>query len=73
MERIVIAKQATDFHTSNFAQRVLHQYLVSNPIDDHITLIQNAYATQCAAMVRAIEKYFPADVKFTRPEGGMFI
>lgn len=73
MERIVIAKQATDFHTSNFAQRVLHQYLVSNPIDDHIALIQKAYATQCGAMVRAIEKYFPPDVKFTRPEGGMFI
>jgi 2-aminoadipate transaminase len=73
MERIVIAKQATDFHTSNFAQRVLHQYLVSNPIDDHIALIQKAYAAQCAAMVRAIRKYFPSEVKFTRPEGGMFI
>lgn len=73
MDRFVIAKQATDMHTSNFSQRVLHEYLTTNPIDAHITRIQGAYAAQCAAMLRAMEKYFPPGVTWTKPDGGMFI
>jgi 2-aminoadipate transaminase len=73
MERFVIAKQATDMHTSNFSQRVLHEYLMTNPIDAHIERIQGGYAAQCAAMLRAIEKYFPPGVTWTKPDGGMFV
>ncbi len=75
MHRLIIAKQGTDFHTSNFAQRVLHEYLVANPLDAHVAHIQKGYATQCAAMEAAIEKYFPAGTVLhrTKPKGGMFI
>jgi 2-aminoadipate transaminase len=72
-ERFVIAKQGTDFHTSNFAQRVLHSYLAATNIDDHVALIQKGYAAQCAAMLKAIDTYFPAETHVTRPDGGMFI
>jgi 2-aminoadipate transaminase len=72
-ERFVIAKQGTDFHTSNFAQRVLHSYLKATDINEHVALIQNGYATQCAAMLKAIDRYFPAGTHITRPDGGMFI
>ncbi len=73
LERYIVAKQGTDFHTSNFAQRVLHDYLVNNNIDDHVAMIQKGYATQCAAMLKAIDTYFPAGTHVTRPDGGMFI
>ena len=73
MNRFIVAKQGADFHTSNFSQRVLHQYLTDNPIDAHIGLIQKAYAAQCAAMLKAIDKYFPPGVRYTRPDGGMFV
>jgi 2-aminoadipate transaminase len=73
MERFIIAKQATDMHTSNFSQRVLYEYLSTHPIEAHIERIQGAYAAQCSAMLRAMEKYFPPGVTWTKPDGGMFI
>lgn len=73
MRRVVIAKQGADFHTNHFAQRVLHHYLVSNPIADHIARIRAGYASQAQAMISALERCLPADIPFTRPQGGMFI
>jgi 2-aminoadipate transaminase len=73
MARVIIAKQGADFHTSQFAQCVLHQYLISNPMDEHIKLIQAGYASQAKAMVAALERHLPPGIPFTRPDGGMFV
>ena len=76
MPRIVVAKQATDFHSSQFAQRVLHHYLTTNPVDEHIARIRAGYAAQARTMIEALEDHFPPDemeVAFTRPQGGMFV
>lgn len=73
MEKLVIAKQASDLHTNYFSQRVIYEYLSKNSIDDHIAKIKEAYGKQREAMVKAIEKYFPKEVKITKPEGGMFL
>ena len=73
MEKLVIAKQASDLHTNYFGQRIIHQYLKDNDIDVHINKIRQAYGKQRDAMVRAIQEYFPAEVRFTHPEGGMFL
>lgn len=73
MPKFVIAKQGADFHTSQFAQRVLYEYLATNPVDAHITRIRAGYSAQCAAMVGALERHLPADISFTRPDGGMFV
>jgi len=73
MERLVIAKQAADLHTDYFTQRLLHLYLAEYDIDEHIAVISKAYGEQATAMMEAIERYFPKEVHFTRPEGGMFL
>jgi 2-aminoadipate transaminase len=73
MEKLVIAKQASDLHTNYFGQRVILQYLKDNDIDAHIDKIRRAYGKQRDAMVSAIQRYFPANVRFTHPEGGMFL
>jgi 2-aminoadipate transaminase len=73
MEKIIVAKQASDLHSSFFAQRVIYQYLTDNDIDSHITRIREAYKRQREAMVSAIEHHFPDGVKYTKPEGGMFL
>ena len=41
-------------------------------MDKHIEKIKQLYKSQAGAMVGAMEEYFPENVKFTRPEGGMF-
>jgi 2-aminoadipate transaminase len=73
MDKLVVAKQASDLHSSSLCQRILHQYLVNNDIDEHIAMIAAAYKRQRDIMVTAIEEHFPAEVEFTRPEGGMFL
>ncbi|MDD3371644.1 MAG: PLP-dependent aminotransferase family protein [Alphaproteobacteria bacterium] len=73
MDKLLIAKQAADLHTSSFAQRLVHTYLVDNDPDVHIAKIVAQYASQQMAMTQAIEKYLPSSIKTTRPEGGMFL
>ncbi len=73
MDKLVVAKQASDLHSNSLCQRIVYQYLSSHDVDKHIATIIEAYKKQRDAMVSAIEKCFPAEVKFTRPEGGMFL
>lgn len=73
MPRFVIAKQATDMHTNQFAQRVLLHYLQNNPVDEHIARIQKGYAAQASAMLRSIKQHFPSEIHHTTPDGGMFV
>ena len=73
MEKLIIAKQATDLHTSHFTQSILYHYLKENDVDRHIDTIRKAYGNQCQAMLNSIERHFPAGVACTRPEGGMFL
>ena len=42
-------------------------------IDEHILKIREVYKNQRDLMISSIEKHFPEEVKFTRPEGGMFL
>jgi 2-aminoadipate transaminase len=73
MEKLIIAKQAADLHTSHFTQAIIYQYLKDNDVEDHISKIRAAYGNQCRAMLDSIRKHFPATVTYTKPEGGMFV
>lgn len=73
MERLIIAKQAADLHTDYFTQRLIYTYLSEYNVDEHIARISDAYGRQANAMMAAIERYFPKNIEFTRPEGGMFL
>ena len=51
---------------------MISDYLYNNDLDKHIEKIKKLYKSQANAMVRAMEEYFPKEIKFTRPKGGMF-
>lgn len=73
LNSISIAKEAADLHTNVFGQYVIHDYLIHNELDDHLDKIRELYRSQASAMVEAMKEFFPADVEFTIPEGGMFL
>jgi 2-aminoadipate transaminase len=52
---------------------IVHRYLTGYDVENHIQHIRNMYRIQRDCMVKMIKKYFPSDVKFTQPEGGMFL
>ena len=72
-DKLVIAKQAADLHTSTVAQAILRRYLETNDIEAHVALIRERYGRQRDCMVEMVRKYFPEDVAITEPEGGMFL
>ena len=72
-EKLLVAKQAADLHTSGFVQHILVRYLQDHDIDQHIVKIIAAYGSQCQAMVDGIARHLPTDITWTRPEGGMFL
>ena len=73
MNNINIAKQASDLHSSIFSQIVIYDYLINNDYETHIQKIIKMYREQSDKMLSAMDKYFPDYVKYTKPEGGMFI
>ncbi|MBQ9180342.1 MAG: aminotransferase class I/II-fold pyridoxal phosphate-dependent enzyme, partial [Firmicutes bacterium] len=66
-------KQTSDSHTNIFFQVLIDQFLERYDIDKQIEGIRDTYRKKCGAMVRAIEKYFPDEVEYTVPDGGMFL
>jgi 2-aminoadipate transaminase len=73
MDRLIIAKQAADLHTNSFNQCIVYQYLKDNDINEHISVIREAYGRQLKAMLDSIGECFPKSVAHTHPQGGMFV
>lgn len=72
IKMVETAKQAADLHSNIFGQYLISDYLWNNDLDKHIEKIKTLYKSQATAMVEAMQKYFPSNVKFTIPKGGMF-
>jgi len=72
-DKLLIAKQAADLHTSNFTQYIIHRFLQDNDLNEHVHTINEVYGRQCQAMLGAIDELFPPEVSCTRPDGGMFL
>jgi 2-aminoadipate transaminase len=73
MEKLVFAKQAADLHTDNLAQRIVYEFLERDLLDPHIQVIINSYRKRRDAMLQAMDRHFPAEVTWTRPDGGIFL
>ena len=73
VSKIVVAKQVEDVHTNAFFQMVCAKYMSEYDLEGHIEKIRKLYMHKAGLMIAALEKYMPADVKFTRPDGGIFL
>jgi 2-aminoadipate transaminase len=73
MQKLIVAKQASDLHSNYLAQRIVHQYLQDNDLDRHLAKIRGAYQMQRDAMIEMIQRYLPEEASYVEPEGGMFL
>ncbi|PIT24276.1 aminotransferase-like domain-containing protein [Snodgrassella alvi] len=73
MEKLIVAKQASDLHTNYFSQVILNKYLNKFDITDHIINIRNSYAEKRKIMIDSINEYMDKDVIVYPSNGGMFI
>lgn len=70
---LVTAKQGMDLHTSTPNQALAALYLESGELERHLPEIIALYKPRQEAMLAALERSFPSEMTWSRPEGGMFI
>lgn len=65
-------KTAVDFHSNSWAQRVCCK-LMEEGMEEELTALRELYGRRGRLMVSCLEKCCHPSVRFTRPQGGMFI
>jgi len=73
IRKMTLAKQGTDLHTSTFNQVVAHEVSQHGFLDNHVKVIQKVYRERRDVMLEALEQQMPEGVKWTHPEGGLFL
>ena len=73
MEKIIICKQVSDVHTPVLTQMAAYEFCTQYSLDEHIAKSRALYKARCTAMLSALDRYFPKDCSFTRPDGGIFL
>ena len=72
IRKCTVGKQSTDVHTANLNQAVVDQFIRRNLLPDHIKTICTAYGEKMKFMLSKLAE-FPGDVRYTKPQGGLFI
>ncbi|MBR2789770.1 MAG: PLP-dependent aminotransferase family protein, partial [Eggerthellaceae bacterium] len=73
LAKINLVKQGTDLCGSAFNQIVVEHYFTDTPWQRTLQKFVATYKTRRNAMLAALERYFPPEVTWTRPEGGFFV
>lgn len=73
IRKLEIAKQSVDLCTNTLSQHIACEYLKSGKIDEQVEVIRELYNRKRKIALQALEKYMPEEVKWTEPEGGMFL
>ncbi len=73
IRKLVQAKQGSDLHTATFNQLVAHQIAKDGFLDQHIKVIRRVYGERRDVMLAAMDRYFPPEVDWTQPAGGLFL
>lgn len=74
VQKIVQAKQGADLHSSTLDQMIAAEVLrPSDFLVEHVRKIRAMYKERRDTMIAAMERYFPPGVRWTRPQGGLFL
>jgi 2-aminoadipate transaminase len=73
-DKVVMAKQAADLHTSTFMQRAIYAY-VREPgaVDRHVETMVPVYRARRDAMIAGLKNVLPSGWSWAFPDGGLFL
>jgi DNA-binding transcriptional MocR family regulator len=66
-------KYSSSFATATLPQLAIAEFMSSGAHGHHLRGIRQAYARRVAGLLQAISRYFPPDVRLTRPAGGFVV
>jgi 2-aminoadipate transaminase len=73
IRKLTILKQGADLHTATFNQIVAYEVGRGGFIDKHVRHICEVYQERRNVMLDALEEHMPAGVRWTHPQGGLFL
>jgi 2-aminoadipate transaminase len=73
IQRCVMAKQGMDLHSSTFVQMVAYEVAKDGFLEQHVRKIRQVYHERRDVMLNAMARYFPEEIQWTRPQGGLFL
>jgi 2-aminoadipate transaminase len=73
LDKMVVAKQATDLCTPAFTQRIVARYMEKGLLDKKIEDIKLMYKEKQQNMLKLLETHLPESFTWTHPEGGLFL
>ena len=73
IEKCVMAKQGMDLHTSSFVQMMAYEVVKDGFLKEHVRHIRQVYKERRDVMLVAMSHFFPPEVHWTRPQGGLFL
>ncbi len=72
-QRLRLAKQAADLHTSQLAQAAAAEFLRRGMLARHLERMRVVYRKRLEAALEALERSMPEGVEWSAPEGGMCV
>lgn len=73
MQALEKVKQGTDLHTNTLCQYIILEFVKAGRLEPHIEVIKKDYRAKRDVMLRHMRAHFPGGIKWTEPEGGMFL
>lgn len=73
LQRMVQVKQGLDLHSGSLAQAIAYETCRDGLLARHIPHMRRIYEERRDTMLAALERTMPPGVRWTRPDGGMFL
>ena len=73
IRKMAILKQATDLCTSILNQLIAYEYCKLGKLEENIKSNIQIYKKKRDVLLNALDKYFPQEVTWTKPQGGFFV
>lgn len=73
IQKMVVCKQVSDVHTNIWAQAICEGFLQTCDLDAHLYKLRAVYERKCKIMLGEMDKHFSKKIKYTKPQGGLFI
>ena len=73
IQKMVVCKQVSDVHTNIWAQVICERFMTTCDLNSHFEKLRDVYKRKCELMLGEMDKHFSKKIKYTKPQGGLFI
>ncbi|MEA1888037.1 MAG: PLP-dependent aminotransferase family protein [Bacteroidota bacterium] len=73
IDKFLMAKQSADLCSPVLVQKIVAEYMKRGLLDKNLVNTIKLYKSRRDHMLSCFEKYMPEGVKWTKPEGGLFL